>query len=94
MKNLLWYFFVGTRGGETRIKIVMALKERPMNAHQLAKKLSFDYKTVQHHLRTLYENAVLSSVNEGKYGAVYFISEIMQKSWNDFGEIWDRLGKK
>jgi len=94
MKNLVWYLFAGTRGGETRVLIVTALKEKPMNANQLAKNLKLDYKTIQHHVRILLANQIISAVNKGKYGAVYFVSDEMERLWNDFGSIWDRFGKK
>jgi len=94
MKNLVWYLFAGTRGGETRALIVASLKKRPMNAHQLSKTLSLDYKTVQHHLRILLDNQIITAVNKGKYGAVYFVSESMEQLWDDFRSIWNRFGKK
>jgi len=94
MKNLIWYLLAGTRGGETRAKILIAIKNRPMNANQLAETLKLDYKTIQHHLRILTENNLLSPINKGKYGAVYFLSEDMKALWPEFNEIWDRFGKK
>jgi len=94
MKNLVWYLFAGTRGGETRVLIVKSLKKKPMNLNQLAKTLELDYKTVQHHIRILIENNILTAINKGKYGAVYFVSDEMQRMWADFGEIWDKVGKK
>ncbi len=94
MKNLIWYLLVGTRGGETRVRILLVIKNRPMNANQLATKLTLDYKTIQHHLRILTENNLLSPVNKGKYGAVYFLSEDIKVLWQEFSEIWDKFGKK
>ena len=94
MKNLIWYLFVGTRGGETRAKIVTSIKKKPMNANQLATSLKLDYKTIQHHLKILTENNILTAINKGKYGAVYFVSDDLQRTWNEFGEIWKRFGKK
>jgi len=94
MKNLVWYLFAGTRGGETRILIATTLKKKPMNANQLSKTLNLDYKTVQHHLRVLLDNQIITAVNKGKYGAVYFISDGMEQIWSDFRSIWDRFGKK
>jgi predicted transcriptional regulator len=94
MKNLVWYLFAGTRGGETRAIIVKSLKNRPMNLNQLAKHLGLDYKTIQHHIKILSENNILTAINKGKYGAVYFVSDEMQKMWTDFGEIWEKVGKK
>jgi len=94
MKNLVWYLFAGTRGGETRVLIVTTLKKKPMNMHQLAKSLNLDYKTIQHHIRILLDNHIISAVNKGKYGAVYFVSDEMLQLWNDFRAIWQRFGKK
>ncbi len=94
MKNLVWYLLVGTRGGETRARILVTLKKRPMNAHQLAQALRLDYKTVQHHLRVLQDNNILTTINKGRYGAAYFLSQEMESLWNDFLSIWEQVGKK
>ena len=94
MKNLVWYLIAGTRGGETRVSILLAIKKRPMNANQLATNLRLDYKTIQHHLKLLSDNRLLAPINKGKYGAVYFISEEMKSLWNEFGEIWNQCGNK
>jgi len=66
MKNLIWYLFAGTRGGETRVLIVTSLKKKPMNANQLSSALHLDYKTIQHHIRILLDNQIISAVNKGK----------------------------
>lgn len=92
MKNLVWYLLQGTRGGETRIKILIAVHRRPMNANQLSTYLKLDYKTIQHHLRILTDNQLLAPVNKGKYGAVYFISEELKSMWHDFNDIWSQFG--
>ena len=56
--------------------------------------LNLDYKTVRHHLKVLEKNGIITAVNKGNYGAVYFISEIMKANFNIFNEIWVRFGKK
>ena len=53
MKNLLWYLVAGTKGGETRGKIISLLKKTPSNANKIAETLMLDYKTVRHHLEVL-----------------------------------------
>ena len=73
MKNILWYLVAGTRGGETRAKIINAIKKKPANANQLSKSLGFDYKTIEHHLKILLENNIFTVINKDKYGAVYFL---------------------
>ena len=94
MKNLLWYLVAGTRGGETRGKIIEFLKKNPSNANRIAEILKLDYKTVRHHLDVLEKNNVITSINKGNYGAVYFLSEDMKANYNLFGEIWEQFGKK
>ena len=59
MRNLLWYLIAGTRGGETRGKILMLIKNNPANANKIAELLKLDYKTVRHHLAILEKNNLL-----------------------------------
>ena len=94
MKNLLWYLIAGTKGGETRGRIIELLRKKPCNANKVAEMLNLDYKTVRHHLKVLDKNNVITAVNKGNYGAVYFLSEIMQANIKLFSEIWERFGKK
>ena len=94
MKNLLWYLIAGTKGGETRGKIIELLKKNPSNANKIAEILKLDYKTVRHHLEVLEKNNIITAINKGKYGAVYFLSEIMEANIKVFGEIWVQFGKK
>lgn len=94
MKNLLWYLIAGTRGGETRGRIIELLKKNPSNANKIAEILKLDYKTVRHHLEVLEKNSVIISINKGNYGAVYFLSELMESNMQLFGEIWEQFGKK
>ena len=94
MKNLLWYLIAGTRGGETRGKIIELLNNNPSNANKIAEILKLDYKTVRHHLKVLEKNGMITAINKGNYGAVYFLSEIMKANYNIFKEIWARFGKR
>ena len=94
MKNLMWYLIAGTKGGETRGRIIELLMKNPCNANKIAEMLNLDYKTVRHHLEVLEKNNVITAVNKGNYGAVYFLSEIMQANIKLFSEIWERFGKK
>mgnify|MGYP001613552058 CR=1 FL=1 len=94
MKNLLWYLVAGTKGGETRGKIIDLLRKNPSNANKIAEALKLDYKTVRHHLGILEKNNIIAPINRGNYGAVYFLSELMNASYGVFGEIWAKFGKK
>ena len=94
MKNLLWYLIAGTKGGETRGRVIELLNKNPCNANKIADMLNLDYKTVRHHLQVLEKNNIITAVNKGNYGAVYFLSEIMKANLPIFSEIWVRFGKK
>ncbi|MCK5023170.1 MAG: winged helix-turn-helix transcriptional regulator [Candidatus Aenigmarchaeota archaeon] len=92
-KRILWYVLAGTRGGLMRIKIIGLIEERPYNANQLKKKLDVDYKTIQHHLKVLIENRILTTSEEKKYGAVYFLSPMIEQNKEIIDEIRSKLGK-
>ncbi len=77
-----------------RGRILTILKDRPLNANQLAEQLKVDYGTVQHHLKVLQENQLLVPSKEGAYGALYFHSPRLEQSWDVFLEIWSQTGKK
>ncbi len=94
MKNLLWYLIAGTKGGETRGRIIDLIKKKPSNANKIAEILKLDYKTIRHHLEVLEKNNIIIAINKGKYGAVYFLSELMQSNMQIFNEIWVQFGKK
>lgn len=94
MKNLIWFLFAGTRGGEMRARIINSIKAKPKNANQLSKDLKVDYKTIQHHLKTLSKNRLLTIENKNEYGATYFISPLMKENMQIFNEIWEGFGKK
>jgi DNA-binding transcriptional ArsR family regulator len=93
MNRILWWLIAGSKGGANRASMIIALRERPCNAHQLSERLSLDYKTVQHHLRILDENRLVVSQGGG-YGKVYFLSKELEADYQEFLEIWERVGKK
>lgn len=94
MKNLIWYLIAGTKGGETRGRIIELLKNNPSNANKIAESLKLDYKTIRHHLRVLEKNNIITAENKGGYGSVYFLSEFMVQNYSIFLEIWGKFGKK
>jgi DNA-binding transcriptional ArsR family regulator len=93
LKYLLGWLIAGTRGGPTRAKIIGALKESPQNANQLATLLKMDYKTMRHHLEVLEKNKMLTSVGD-RYGATYFLSQMLEDNYSIFEEITRKIGKK
>ncbi|MCX8205027.1 MAG: winged helix-turn-helix domain-containing protein [Candidatus Nezhaarchaeota archaeon] len=93
LKYLLGWLISGTRGGPTRARIIMALRESPQNANQLAKVLRVDYKTVRHHLEILERNGLVTSMGKG-YGATYFLSPALEENYEVFEEIVKKIWKK
>jgi DNA-binding transcriptional ArsR family regulator len=93
LKYLLGWLIAGTRGGPTRAKIIEALKESPQNANQLATLLKMDYKTMRHHLEVLEKNKIITSMGD-RYGATYFLSQVMEDNYVLFEEIVKKIGKK
>ncbi len=91
-KRLLWFVFTGSRGGLNRLKIISKLKENPFNTNQLAKELGLDYKAIQHHIRVLEKNNMISKVGE-KYNVTYFISTFLEVNMETFDEIKEKLDK-
>jgi DNA-binding transcriptional ArsR family regulator len=93
LKRLLWYLLGGTRGGPTRAEILKTLRERPLNANQLAEALRVDYKTIQHHLRVLEENGLTAPSEKGAYGAMIFLTPKMEEAVPFLEEIWSKIGR-
>ncbi|TBR09996.1 MAG: ArsR family transcriptional regulator [Candidatus Nitrosotenuis sp.] len=92
-KRLLWFVFAGSRGGLNRLRLVSVLKNTPLNANQLAKELSLDYKAIQHHIQVLEKNNIVTKVGE-KYNVTYFISNFLEVNMDSFNEIAGKLEKK
>ena len=91
-KKLLWFVFAATRGGMTRIRIISHLRNIPSNTHKLAKAVGLDYKSVQHHLRNLEQNNLVTKVGSN-YGVTYFPSVLFEDSEAAFDEIVTKLNK-
>jgi DNA-binding transcriptional ArsR family regulator len=94
LRRLLWYLLGGTRGGPNRAEIIKILQNRPCNANQLAETLRVDYKTIQHHVRILEDNGLVSLTNKGSYGAVLFLTAKMEDALPILDEIWSRIGTR
>jgi len=91
-KRLLWFVFAGSRGGLNRLKIISKLRENPFNTNQLAKEMGLDYKAIQHHIRVLEKNNMITKVGE-KYNVTYFISTYLEVNMEAFEEIEGKLDK-
>ena len=85
-KNLLWMVFANSRGGNNRIRMIMALKKSPLNAHQLAKELELNYRAIQHHIGVLEKNSLVAHVGE-KYGTAYYLSTLIETNMVIFDKL-------
>ena len=92
-RKLLLYLFTSTRGGFTRLRIIMNLLDQPYNTHQLAQSLDLDYKAVQHHMKVLEKNNLVSKIGE-KYGAIFHLSNFLEIHINALDEAIDKLDRK
>ncbi|NNM36497.1 MAG: winged helix-turn-helix transcriptional regulator [Nitrosopumilus sp.] len=92
-RKLLLYLFTSTRGGFTRLRIIIHLLEKPYNTHQLAKELDLDYKAVQHHMQVLEKNNMVSKIGE-KYGAIFHLSNFLEINIGALEEAIDKLDRK
>ena len=92
-RKLLLYLFTGTRGGYTRLRIIMCLTERPLNTHQLSKELGLDYKAIQHHMKVLEKNNLVTKVGD-KYGAIFHLSNFLEINIRALDEAIEKLERK
>ncbi len=92
-KRMMVYVFVGTRGGQNRVRIVEMLRGEPANPNKISEKLGLDYKTVQHHVKLLEENEVIVASSKGTYGAVYFLTPYFEKYFDSVKAMWARFGQ-
>jgi len=92
-RKLLLYLFTSTRGGFTRLRIIMHLLDKPYNTHQLTKILDLDYKAVQHHMKVLEKNNMVSKIGE-KYGAIFHLSNFLEINIDALIEAIDKLDRK
>ena len=91
-KTLFWHLFVGTRGGQNRIRIINQLRIRPSNKNQLSQVLRLDYKLIDHHLDILMKNNVVTKFGNN-YGATYLVSTLFDNAEQVFDEIVEQLKK-
>ncbi len=92
-RKLLFYLFTSTRGGFTRLRIIMSLLDKPYNTHQLSQELELDYKAIQHHMQVLEKNNMVSKIGE-KYGAIFHLSNFLEMNISALDEAIDKLDRK
>jgi DNA-binding HxlR family transcriptional regulator len=74
MSELFSSVFTGMGGRYTRLRIICAITEEPMNTLELSKKLELDYKTIKHSIKVMETNNLIVRKGEG-YGDIFFPSD-------------------
>jgi len=92
-RKLLLYLFTSTRGGYTRLKIIINLIEKPYNTRQLSQALGLDYKAIQHHMKVLQSNNLVTKVGE-RYGAIFHLSNFLEINIQALDEAIEKLDRK
>ena len=93
MFDLFSSVFTGMGGRYTRLRIICAITEEPMNTLELSKKLELDYKTIQHSIKVLEENGMIVRQGEG-YGDLFFPSELLTSNLPTLYQVIRKVEKK
>jgi DNA-binding transcriptional ArsR family regulator len=64
-----------------------------LNTNQLATAVNLDYKTIEHHVLILEENGLVTLSNKGAYGALLFLTPLIEEAWPIVEEIWGKIGR-
>ena len=92
VKMLFWYVFASSRGGPNRVRIITQLRNKQSNKNQLSQDLGLDYKGIEHHIKTLEKNNLVTKIGT-KYGVTYFVSQLFEEGEAVFDEIVTKLKK-
>ena len=96
MKELFSSVFTGMSGRYTRMRIICAITEEPMNTLELSQKLDLDYKTIKHNIKVLESNNLIDREGEG-YGDLFFPSELLNSNlptlYKVIRKVEDKLDK-
>ena len=91
IKRLLYWLIAGSEGGLNRARILLALRDQPLNSNQLSERVGLNYKTVRHHLDVLEKNELVIPVGK-RYGKMFFLSPLMEREWEEFEAIVAEIG--
>ena len=89
IKILFWRVFAGSKGCVNRIKIILELKEKPLNTNQISRQLRLDYKVVERHLQVLEKYDLVIKAGDG-YGTIYLLSPLVESNLNLLDEVYSK----
>ncbi len=93
-KIMITWLIEGSRGGRTRARILLLLKDSPKNPNQLARELGLNYRTIMHHLKVLEEHGLIRRLGKG-YGRPYILTQEALNHWEIIEKsIREILGEK
>jgi predicted transcriptional regulator len=85
--------FTGMHGRYTRLKMILALAENPLNTLQLSKELGYDFKSIKRNLVILEENHLIEKGGTG-YGAMFFLSDLMETNLPTLLQVIEKVDKR
>lgn len=86
IKRLFYWLFFASRGGFTRIQIVIKLLNSPLNKNELSVALDLNYRTIEHHIKVLVENNIVEGDNR-KYDSIFYLKESVKPHIERLAEI-------
>lgn len=93
LRKLLLSQIVASRGGPNRLRIILNLKAKPSNTSQLSKALDLHFSTIEHHLKRLEENGIVTKARDG-YGAIYVLSEFVLLNYDEVKRIGNAMASR
>lgn len=93
IKELLWTVFGRSRGGVTRLRMISAIRHRPLNTNQLANELGINYRAIMHHVGVLERNNLIKR-DGNRFGAKLLVSGLMEVHMELLEEILRHLQKR
>jgi len=91
--KLLSPIFTGMQGRYTRLKMILAIAEDPLNTLQLSKELGYDFKSIKRNLEILVENNLIERAGKG-YGGMFFLSELMETNLPTLLHVIEKVDKR
>lgn len=76
-----------------RYRMIQYIRDHPANANQISEGLNVNYRTIEHHLRVLAGNNLITYMGDG-YGKVYFLSDFMTENIDISDEILSQIYKR